>query len=656
MQHFLMITDRKGNRTVELTESSGSIGRDPANSIAIDASEVSRQHAILMRVTHPGETEHEFRIIDGDFQGKPSTNGLFVNGRRVDSRTLQHGDEITLGTSVTASYLTAHDDTNTAWLLSGSDEAVDHLATLSAQSSVESETSEADRLHYSALTRLASFPELFIHPIIEFSVEGEITYHNPAAIQQFPEIKTEKTNHPLLLGAIEAATQSDQERVVREVCIGERIFEQSLSYIPQSELIRSYLVDITDRKRAEHELKILHDKLEATIEKRTLQFNEASNRLRREEKALVASYATNRALLNAIPDPMFRIDYAGNVVNFKAPKQHTLPFDPSQSLDQHVSAILPDKAAQNIQTCIGQALKTGKIQVLEFQLPDDKTTVDFEARIAVSAPNETVVIMRDITERKKGEAEIKRALNRERDLNEMKTRFVSMTSHEFRTPLTTILSSAELIEHYGDRCSNEKKLQFLNKIQTAAKHMTSLLNDVLLINKADAGKAEFKPKTLDLTAFCSEIIEELQITTDNHQLIMRSQISNISVPIDQKLMRHILTNLLSNAINYSPNGGEITVSLSQQDSEVELRVKDSGIGIPEESKATLFESFVRGGNVGTISGTGLGLAIVKKSVDLHQGHIDCLSSVGEGTTFIIRLPLTPKPIVELPQKTAQPVS
>ncbi|MGB3292303.1 MAG: HAMP domain-containing sensor histidine kinase, partial [Phormidesmis sp.] len=245
--------------------------------------------------------------------------------------------------------------------------------------------------------------------------------------------------------------------------------------------------------------------------------------------------------------------------------------------------------------------------------------------------------------RKRGEAEIRTALERERELNGMKTRFVSMTSHEFRTPLTTIMSSAELLEHYRERWDVAKQIQYLRKIQTSAKHMTGLLNDVLLINKAEAGKAEFKPQDTVLEEFCQEIVEELQITTTAHELVMRSHIQATPMPLDRKLMRHILTNLLSNAINYSPSGGEILLTLEQSGDTVELRVKDCGIGIPEETLPTLFESFVRGSNVGTISGTGLGLAIVKKSVDLHQGSIDCESKEGEGTTFIVGLPLSLPP-------------
>jgi signal transduction histidine kinase len=171
--------------------------------------------------------------------------------------------------------------------------------------------------------------------------------------------------------------------------------------------------------------------------------------------------------------------------------------------------------------------------------------------------------------------------------------------------------------------------------------MTELLNDVLLINKVEAGRVEFNPQPLVLNEFCQEIIEELQITTDQHHLELRSQLPNRPDQIDRKLMRHILTNLLSNAINYSPNGGDIVVGLDSANKQLQLWVQDHGIGIPEDARPTLFDSFVRGPNVGTISGTGLGLAIIQKSVGLHQGQITFDSTVGKGTTFTITLPILP---------------
>lgn len=641
MKHLLLIEDDDGRRTVELHAASSSIGRDPRNSIVLNSREVSRQHAILLRLSHPDEEAYQFRIVDGNFQGTPSTNGLFINGRQRTSHNLRHGDTIMFGAQVDARYLTVDKNVDAEWLLSGGDDAADYMKTLISKpvEPIGSE-SELDTVDGSSLARLASFPELFPHPIIEISLTGKLTYLNPAAVQQFPEIQTERLKHPLLLGVIDVVKNSQEQQSTRDITIGDQIFEQALNYIPQSNLIRIYLLEITSRKLAEETLKSLHSQLETEVKQRTQQFNEANDRLKQEEKALLASYATNRALLNAIPDPMFRIDCKGNFVNYKAPKHHTLPFEPEQCLHHNLLEILPLSAAKLMQHHIDQALTTEEIQILEFQMLKGETLLDFEARIAISSPDEVMVIVRDITERKKSEADIRNALKSERDLNEMKTRFVSMTSHEFRTPLTTILSSAELLEHYSDRWEQEKQLKYLYKIQIAAKHMTELLNDVLLINKVEAGKVMIDPQPLIINEFCKEVIEEIQITTTVHKLVFHSQLSEEPIPMDRKLLRHIFTNLLSNAVNYSPNGGDIFITTTQEVDEIVLSVKDTGIGIPEEARETLFESFVRGSNVGGISGTGLGLAIVKRFVDVYQGKIECESEVGVGTTFIVRLPIS----------------
>ena len=639
MKHLLLIADDEGRRTIELQTSSSSIGRDARNSIVLNSPEISRQHAVLLRLPSSVDDEHRFRIIDGNFQGKPSTNGLLINGVPKFSHDLCHGDAIVFAASVDAHYFAVEDSSDTAWLFSGEDAAaLDYMKTCAVQRPLAMEERAVDDgMNEASLERLASFPELFPHPIIEISLAGELTYLNPAALKQFPALQTSKLAHPLLEGVIELVKADQQRQSTRQVKIGDRTFEEALNYIAQSDLVRIYLLDITSRRQAEEVMKALHRKLEIEFENRTRQFNDATNRLKREEKALLASHATNRALLNALPDPMFRIDANGQFVIIKIPKQHTLPFDPELCLNKMLADIWPLNVAQLMQNGIQQALVSTEIQVLDLQFPD--TNVHFEARIAVSAQDEVMVIFRDITERKQSEADIRGALERQRELNEMKTQFVSMTSHEFRTPLTTILSSAELLEHYSEQWEKEKQLQYLQKIKVATKHMIELLNDVLLINKTEAGRLEFNPQPLVLNDFCKEVIEAIQVTTDTHTIQMHSQLCNAPMQLDRKLMRHILTNLLTNAVNYSPHGGEILLTVTHQNQEITLVVEDYGIGIPEESQATLFDSFVRGSNVGRISGTGLGLAIVKKSVDLHRGRIDCRSKVGEGTTFVVDLPL-----------------
>ncbi len=249
------------------------------------------------------------------------------------------------------------------------------------------------------------------------------------------------------------------------------------------------------------------------------------------------------------------------------------------------------------------------------------------------------VFFTDISDRKRRDAELLKALEKERELNELKSQIVSVVSHEYRTPLTTILSSAELLEHYGHKWTDEKKHQHLRRIQTTVHHLTQLVSDVLLLDQAKAGKLEFNPTPLDVVVFCRELVEQLQLTASNeHTIRFVSQGEYTQVCLDEKLVRQILTNLLSNAIKYSHPHGSVHFAVAFVQGEVVFRIQDEGIGIPPEDQEQLFESFHRASNVGTIPGTGLGLAIVKKCVDLHGGQITMESEVGVGTTFTITLP------------------
>jgi len=251
----------------------------------------------------------------------------------------------------------------------------------------------------------------------------------------------------------------------------------------------------------------------------------------------------------------------------------------------------------------------------------------------------------DITERKQAEEDIRKALEKEKELSELKSNFVTTASHEFRTPLATIFSSAELLRKYNHKLGEDQKLTQLQQIQTTVTHMTQLLNDVLLIGKAEAGKLEYNPALLDLVQFCHALVEGMQLSAtysqdgaSGHKISFCSQGQCTNASMDEKLLRHILTNLLSNAIKYSPQGGTVYLDLVCQPGEAIFQVRDEGIGIPATEQTKLFDSFYRASNVGTISGTGLGLAIVKKSVDLHGGTITVESEAGAGTTFIVTIP------------------
>ena len=246
----------------------------------------------------------------------------------------------------------------------------------------------------------------------------------------------------------------------------------------------------------------------------------------------------------------------------------------------------------------------------------------------------------DITDRKKSESEMREALEQQRALNDLRSRFVAMTSHEFRTPLAAILSAEELLRHYGDRLPPHERIETLDSIHQGVQRMSRMMDRVLLLGRADAQMLEFKPQAMDLAAFARLVMSEAEAQDPERkcQLVVEVR-EDVGVGnYDEKLLRHIVGNLLSNAIKYSPQGGRVRLAVTMENGEAVLRVSDQGIGIPPDEIPHLFESFHRASNVGSIQGTGLGLAIVKNAVQAHGGTITVESELGAGTLFTVRLP------------------
>ncbi|GAA6623101.1 ATP-binding protein [Scytonema sp. NUACC26] len=282
---------------------------------------------------------------------------------------------------------------------------------------------------------------------------------------------------------------------------------------------------------------------------------------------------------------------------------------------------------------------------------DTEVWMDFSLKPLKDNTEKVVLLIvegRDISDRKRAEAEIRNAWETERELNDLKSKFVSMVSHEFRNPMTVIRTAVEILETYNNELSERQKGKYFGQIQSALRQMLQLLDEVLLLGRSDAGKLEYEPTTLDLETFCNELVQTLQQSAgENYQINFSIQGEQPSVEMDESLLRHILTNLLSNAIKYSPQGGAIQFELAYQENNANFRIQDSGIGIPLKDQQRLFETFHRASNVGRIQGTGLGLSIVKKCVDLHQGQIRLESEVGVGTTFTVTLPLNPNNTLSL---------
>ncbi len=233
-----------------------------------------------------------------------------------------------------------------------------------------------------------------------------------------------------------------------------------------------------------------------------------------------------------------------------------------------------------------------------------------------------------------------KALNQEKELGELKTNFVNLVSHEFRTPLSVIVSAADILENYFDRLKPEQRADHLRDIRHSTQQMTRLMEEVLLLGKVEAGKMTPKPEPLDLVGFCQRLVDE-QLSATSRKCPIRLAHDEFpdDAQADEGLLRHIFSNLLSNAVKYSPAGSPVEFTVKREGEAAAFTLRDHGIGIPVEDQPRLFEAFHRARNVGEIPGTGLGLVIVKRCVDLHGGQIGVESEPRLGTTFTVRLKL-----------------
>ncbi|HEY9813679.1 MAG TPA: HAMP domain-containing sensor histidine kinase, partial [Candidatus Sericytochromatia bacterium] len=239
---------------------------------------------------------------------------------------------------------------------------------------------------------------------------------------------------------------------------------------------------------------------------------------------------------------------------------------------------------------------------------------------------------------KQAEADISKALQQQQELTALKSSLITRMSHEFRTPLSIILSSTELIEHYSHKLSDEKKATLYNQVTNSAKQITKLLDEFLTLNQAESQNIQLNPSLIELEKVIPQLIAESQSNTDKHKITFLSE-GNCHAVMDINILRNSLKELLVNAIKYSPEGGEIQLKVTCENEKAVFQVKDQGIGIPASEQNHVFERFYRGSNVSNISGIGLGLSIVKKLVELHQGSIDVSSEVGVGSTFTVAIPL-----------------
>ena len=389
--------------------------------------------------------------------------------------------------------------------------------------------------------------------------------------------------------------------------------------------------DITLQQQARAQLERFNIDLEKKVVQRT--------------EELAARNREIQALLESIPDLVMRLHRDGTMVNYQPAKGETplaaLRPTPGASPGVH----LPEALLKTAVAAGTSAVESGTTVITEAEVALGTGPLIAELRTAPIGRDEYVVFVRDITARKRLEAEAAAMLEQERQISEMKTRFISVTSHEFRTPMSAALGSVELLSNHFDRLAPPKRQELLGRITTSLGRMTEMLDDVLLLNRMDANRVEINLAPANLRQQLHSYIEEIRLgDRDAHALDFHVSGELDDFATDLNLLHHIASNLLSNAVRYSPPGSAITVGLSGGPHQVTLSVQDQGIGIPEKDRPRIFEAFERGSNVGNIKGTGLGLNIVKRMTEMLGGTIavDPVEPTGSRFTLILpRLPQTP---------------
>ncbi len=367
----------------------------------------------------------------------------------------------------------------------------------------------------------------------------------------------------------------------------------------------------------------------------------------RTELALRESEDYLNSVLELSLDAFVTMDAEGMVTRWNGQAEAMFGWTAAEAIGQSLgSMIVPPRYRAAHGAGVNRFLATAESKILNRRIQIsgvDRTGREFPIELEVTAIHGKdrptfSAFLRDITERQRAEDELRQALAREREVNDLKTRFSSMVSHEFRTPLAVIQSSSDLLRRYIERMSVERRDEHLSQIQEQVKHLVSLLDDILTLGKAESVGIELRPEPLDLVQFCHDLVAEMQLAAGATRIVLTVGGSASIMIADAKLLRQTLNNLLSNAVKYSPTGSRVEFTLHFEATEVVMQITDQGIGIPEADQAHLFDMFHRANNVGSIAGTGLGLPIVKHAVEAHGGTVRCESVEGVGTTFTVRLP------------------
>ena len=513
-------------------------------------------------------------------------------------------------------------------------------------------------------TLISAVPDL----IIRTDLDGNIIFMNEKSFPTFSFVPLENFHGKNFL---EFISLNDIERAKKNF---ELMFKESIGP-------REYALDLGDGIIINCEVngEIIRNDQNIPIEI-VYVLRDITDRKRTEEIIKVKSENFKR-IFDMAPYGMVitKIGESSEIIDVNQAFKEITEFESEDLIGKPSTSFIHPSIAEQI---TNEFLKTGNVNDYEFTFTSRKNNIKTlllsSVRIDYDEVPSTLTVMKDITEQKKNDIElenyrhhleelikertgeletlniklkeeivkqkeaeekVKQALANEKELGNLKTRFISIASHEFRTPLATMYSSTELLELFYKNDSGEKFLSQIDRIRNNIHHLTEIMDDVLVISRADAGKVKYEPAIVKIETFMKEIVEDTGVLlSKNHKLNYKLSITDEEIEIDEKLFKIVIMNLISNAIKYSPVGGSIGLEVAKNKNKILFKITDQGIGIPAKDQKHLFEPFHRAENVGHIHGTGLGLAIVKKYVELHKGNIKIKTKIDEGTTFTISIP------------------